>query len=168
MSLFLALVMLVGVALPSVAMAEETAKQDTHSVTLHKILTAQHNLAARRVTINKGQDSEETKVIIKKEVAKEGGGAEAKYYEQGKMDNALAADNAFVKEYANGEPVFEGKIGINGKEYTGTSIGNAADIAGFFGQDAKEIPNVILLGKKRLAQNGNILMLKAKKLIQQQ
>ena len=66
MSLFLALVMLVGVALPSVAMAEETAKQDTHSVTLHKILTAQHNLAARRVTINKGQDSEETKVIIKK------------------------------------------------------------------------------------------------------
>ena len=65
------------------------------------------------------------------------------------MDNALAAHNAFVKEYANGEPVFEGKIGINGKEYTGTSIGNAADIAGFFGQDAKEIPNVYFAWQKK-------------------
>ena len=42
MSLFLALVMLVGVALPSVAMAEEVTK--TESVTVHKILQLAENL----------------------------------------------------------------------------------------------------------------------------
>ena len=46
MSLFLALVMLVGVALPSVAMAEETAAKKTEKVTLHKLLMTKAELAA--------------------------------------------------------------------------------------------------------------------------
>ena len=59
MSLFLALVMLVGVALPSVAMAKGEDEQGTEKVYVHKMLMSKENLGNTKFPGQKGLDETE-------------------------------------------------------------------------------------------------------------
>ncbi len=144
MSLFLALVMLVGVALPSVAMAADTEKDGTKlsdyskaekdanvskekyaktlNVTLHKMLVTKENIKARKVTVKEG-DKTTSKVVIEKE---ENG---KKTYTDGNgtaLDANNTVDKAFIDGYASGTPVFGGHEGLDGTKYDGKEIKNTA------------------------------------------
>ena len=142
LSLIIALAMMVGVFTPLLSSAAE-ANDTTESVTLHKMLMNKSNLNAKRVTIKTGEGekaTEETKVIVEKE---------GKYYLSTDLENALQDTDEFLKAYkgeaisegkkATVSDVFEGTVGIDGKNYVGTQI---EKVENFFGTGSKEIPGV--------------------------
>ena len=141
---------------PAMPGAEKTEK-----VTLHKILTAQRHLAARKVRVTKGETTT-VKTIVKKEIKETDGNNKDKtvekyyWYESSNKETLLdpnnADDKAFIDGYAKGEPVFEGLKGLDGKDYNGTEL---TDLTGFFGSDAKEIANVYFAWQKDFGTDGN-------------
>lgn len=139
MSLFLALVMLVGVAVPVFANngntpedpAAGTSKEAnavTNSVTLHKMLISKENIKARKVTVNLGT-AEKPNNVSKVVVQKEG-----KYYDaktNKELNSTDATQKKFIDGFAGGTPVFAGHEGLDGTKYDGREI---KDPATYFGE----------------------------------
>ena len=144
MSLFLALVMLVGVALPSVAMA---AEEKTNKVTLHKILMTKEDLQAKKVTVGTG-DKAVTKVVVQRKTQD----GKIEYYDGNNAKLDETTDKAYIDGFAKStDYVFPGTTGQNGTEYVGESLQNG--LKGYFGQSADEIANVFFAVQKKVGND---------------
>ena len=90
----------------------------TEKVIVHKIEMDKDVIRARRVTATV-EEKEVTKVIIEKD---------GKYYDaasydpEAKSNTALDVSSPFVTGFANGTPVFSGRIGLDLNEYVGEQI----------------------------------------------
>lgn len=181
-SLVLALVMVLGVFAPLGALAAvgtplqdgAAAKQDTLTVTLHKMLMDKEEIKAQKITITYKKGDEEksiTKVIVKKMEQSQAPGAKpedkvAVYYDGNTKieDSAKNTDlgggktyNDFITAYdaaadklAEGvtrTPVFPGHSGVNNDDYIGNEITGLTD---YFGTGAKQVAGVYFAWQKEV------------------
>ena len=149
LSLIMALVMIVGVFSPLSAFANNanTPEEKTESVTLHKMLMTKEDLQAKKVTVGTG-DKAVTKVVVQRKNTETG---KIEYYDgkNNKLDETR--DKAYIDGFATStEYVFPGTTGQNGTEYIGNNLGQDTALKGYFGQSAKEIPDVYFAVQKKI------------------